>query len=73
MMDLGMAVETAASADELVTQLVARARVAHASGHGTELGDTARAALDHWLGNADGRSGTRIADAVFTVIAGSKV
>ena len=73
MMDLGMAVETAASADELVTQLVARARVAHARGHGTELGDTARAALDHWLGNADGRSGTRIADAVFTVIAGSKV
>jgi hypothetical protein len=72
MLDLGVAVEAAATVEGLAAQLADRARAAHASGHETALSDAARSALEHWLGNADGRAGVRIADAVFAAVGGAR-
>ncbi|MBH63434.1 MAG: hypothetical protein CL569_13520 [Alphaproteobacteria bacterium] len=66
--DLGDAAERAHSRQELIARLAARARSAHASGHATTLADAQLRALDHWLGNPDGKAGERVASLVSAIV-----
>ena len=66
--DLGDAAEQALSREELVDSLAARSRSAHASGHATILADAQLRALDHWLGNPDGKAGKRVASFVHDIV-----
>ena len=68
--DLGRAAGRAASVDELVERLAEGARANHAAGHATELAEDQAAALEHWLGNADGAAGARVAALVHEVATG---
>ena len=65
--DLGCAAERAASSDELIERLAEGARANHAAGHATVLEEAQAEALDHWLGNADGAAGARVAALVHEV------
>ena len=66
--DLGSAAGRAASEDELVERLAESARANHAAGHATELAPPQAEALEHWLGNADGGAGRRVADLLHEVV-----
>ncbi|HJP21511.1 MAG TPA: hypothetical protein QF861_08130 [Alphaproteobacteria bacterium] len=68
--DLGRAAGRASSADELVERLAEGARAKHAAGHATVLAEAQSEALEHWLGNADGGAGQRVADLVHEVVKG---
>ncbi len=67
--DLGDAVEYAVSADDLIARL--ETRCATPTPIPAELGDSARAALAKWTGNADGRAGERTRAALLAELEGA--
>ena len=69
-LDLGAAVEHAASAGDLYGQLLARA--VPPVPPSPELSPHASEVLDHWAGNSDGRAGGRVCAAVLAEISGRK-
>ena len=73
LVDLGAAAEIARSPDELIDKLSAIARARHAGGSAAcEIGPAAAAALETWVGNADGRAGERVRRAIEQAVGGAR-
>jgi len=66
-MDFGGAVVGAESLEQMTKSLVSLARRGRPEPT-AELNDEQRRILDHWVGNADGRAGERVRDAVARIV-----